>query len=62
VSSAPRDHAPDEFIPTRNSLLSRLRDWDDHESWRVVQSLHTGLGQDSFPRMHAINFRLTGAP
>jgi RNA polymerase sigma factor (sigma-70 family) len=24
----------DEFIPTRNSLLSRLQDWDDHESWR----------------------------
>ena len=25
----------DQFIPTRNTLLSRLRDWDDHESWRV---------------------------
>lgn len=24
----------DEFIPTRNSLLSRMRDWDDYESWR----------------------------
>lgn len=24
-----------EFIPTRESLLSRLRSWDDHESWRV---------------------------
>ena len=24
----------DEFLPTRNSLLSRLRDWDDHKSWR----------------------------
>ena len=24
----------DEFIPTRRSLLSRLRDWDDQESWR----------------------------
>src|SRR5688572_618544 len=23
----------DEFIPTRQSLLSRLRDWDDRESW-----------------------------
>jgi RNA polymerase sigma factor (sigma-70 family) len=23
----------DEFLPTRNSLLSRLRDWDDRESW-----------------------------
>ena len=24
----------DEFLPTRNTLLSRLRDWDDKESWR----------------------------
>jgi len=23
-----------EFIPTRHSLLSRLKDWDDQESWR----------------------------
>jgi RNA polymerase sigma-70 factor (ECF subfamily) len=25
---------PDEFLPTRQTLLSRLRDWDDKESWR----------------------------
>ena len=25
---------PDEFIPTRESLLSRLKDWSDQESWR----------------------------
>ena len=24
----------DEFIPTRRSLLSRLKDWDDQKSWR----------------------------
>ena len=24
----------DPFFPTRQSLLSRLKDWDDHESWR----------------------------
>ena len=24
----------DEFIPTRQSLLSRLKNWDDQESWR----------------------------
>ncbi len=24
----------DEYIPTRQSLLSRLREWDDGESWR----------------------------
>jgi RNA polymerase sigma-70 factor (ECF subfamily) len=25
---------PDEFIPTRKSLLSRLKHWDDDSSWR----------------------------
>ena len=25
---------PDEFIPTRRSLSSRLKDWDDKTSWR----------------------------
>lgn len=25
---------PHEFIPTRLSLLSRLKDWDDEESWK----------------------------
>ena len=24
----------DEFIPTRHSLISRLKDWDDQESWK----------------------------
>jgi RNA polymerase sigma factor (sigma-70 family) len=24
----------DEFIPTRHSLLTRLKDWDDQEGWR----------------------------
>src|SRR5882757_2697546 len=23
-----------ELLPTRQSLLSRLKDWNDHESWR----------------------------
>ena len=27
--------APDRFIPTRRSLISRLRNADDHESWRA---------------------------
>src|SRR5262245_20951460 len=26
---------PEEFIPTRKSLLSRLRAWDDEESWQA---------------------------
>src|ERR1051325_4649024 len=25
---------PEEFIPTRRSLLTRLKQWDDHESWK----------------------------
>src|SRR5262249_53796670 len=25
---------PNELIPTRNSLLSRLKDWEDKESWQ----------------------------
>jgi RNA polymerase sigma factor (sigma-70 family) len=28
-------HGPNEFIPTRRSLLSRLRNWDDQEAWRA---------------------------
>ena len=28
------DQQPDEFIPTRRSLLSRLKNWDDQDSWR----------------------------
>lgn len=27
--------AVEEFIPTRRSLLSRLKNWEDQESWRV---------------------------
>ncbi|MBI5385937.1 MAG: sigma-70 family RNA polymerase sigma factor [Verrucomicrobia bacterium] len=26
---------PDEFLPTRRSLLTRLKNWDDQEGWRV---------------------------
>src|SRR6059058_5511900 len=26
--------SPQEFIPTRRSLLSRLKQWDDQESWQ----------------------------
>ncbi len=26
-------HEPDEFLPTRRSLLARLKDWGDHASW-----------------------------
>jgi RNA polymerase sigma factor (sigma-70 family) len=30
-----RLHDASEPIPTRQSLLSRLKDWNDHESWKV---------------------------
>jgi RNA polymerase sigma factor (sigma-70 family) len=34
VAGPPMRPETDDFIPTRQSLLSRLRSWDDHESWR----------------------------
>jgi RNA polymerase sigma factor (sigma-70 family) len=27
--------SPDDFLPTRLSLLTRLKDWDDNESWKA---------------------------
>jgi hypothetical protein len=32
---------PDELIPTRWTLIKRLKDWDDQEGWRAL--FHTGL-------------------
>ena len=34
MQSAQKLAGGDEFIPTRSSLLSRLKRWDDQESWR----------------------------
>ena len=34
MQSAQKLSAGDEFIPTRSSLLSRLKRWDDQEGWR----------------------------
>jgi RNA polymerase sigma-70 factor (ECF subfamily) len=34
VASVGKNSDGDEFIPTRQSLLSRLKRWDDQESWR----------------------------
>ena len=31
---SPKPPSGDEFLPTRNSLLSRLKNWDDQEGWR----------------------------
>ena len=28
-------HGTDSILSTRQSLLSRLRDWQDHDGWRV---------------------------
>jgi RNA polymerase sigma factor (sigma-70 family) len=30
----PDEHCPEDQIPTRGSLLGRLKDWEDNESWR----------------------------
>lgn len=31
----PTDDCPEDLIPTRASLLSRLKNWEDTESWRA---------------------------
>src|SRR5215471_16312261 len=33
----------EEFLPTRQSLLQRLKRWDDQESWRNFFELYSGL-------------------
>ncbi|MBI4659668.1 MAG: sigma-70 family RNA polymerase sigma factor [Verrucomicrobia bacterium] len=33
----------DEFIPTRRSLLSRLKNWDDQESWKEFFDAYSRL-------------------
>src|SRR6185503_18482557 len=39
VMRAHRENA----IPTRYSLLSKLRDWDDQESWKVFFDTYWGM-------------------
>jgi len=34
---------PDEWLPTRRSLLGRLKNWEDHESWREFFSTYWKL-------------------
>jgi RNA polymerase sigma factor (sigma-70 family) len=34
VNHGSKPEPGDEFLPTRNSLLSRLKNWDDQEGWR----------------------------
>ena len=34
---------PQEIIPTRKSLLGRIKDWDDHESWREFFGVYRKL-------------------
>jgi len=53
VQSAQKLAGGDEFIPTRSSLLSRLKRWDDQEGWRdffdtywkVAKTLHANVAQ-----------------
>ncbi len=40
---AQSDTSQSELLPTRQSLLSRLRDWDDQESWRHFLDLYGKL-------------------
>jgi len=35
LMQAARMKSVDEMIPTRQSLLSRLKDWNDQEGWKV---------------------------
>ncbi len=34
MGQKPTANGQDEFIPTRHSLLSRLKDWNDDDSWK----------------------------
>src|SRR6266496_1266835 len=46
VMAAERPSMPtsaDELIPTRRSLLSRLKDWEDQESWREFFNIYWRL-------------------
>ncbi len=36
-------HQTDEFLPTRRSLLNRLKDWGDQESWQEFFELYSRL-------------------
>ena len=37
---------PERFLPTRQSLLSRLKNWDDHDSWRDFFEMYWRLIYD----------------
>ena len=37
------ENKPGEIIPTRESLLSRLKDWEDDESWREFFGIYRKL-------------------
>lgn len=37
------ERKPNEFIPTRESLLSRIKDWNDQDSWREFFNIYRGL-------------------
>jgi RNA polymerase sigma-70 factor (ECF subfamily) len=39
----PKAGGPEEFIPTRQSLLSRLKNWSDQESWQTFFDTYWGL-------------------
>jgi RNA polymerase sigma-70 factor (ECF subfamily) len=37
------DDISDEFLPTRKSLLTRLKNWDDQEGWREFFDMYWKL-------------------
>jgi len=39
----PKQPSAEEFIPTRQSLLSRLKNWNDQESWQAFFDTYWGL-------------------
>src|SRR5438045_3169808 len=43
VSEVPMARNPDNLIPTRRTLLSRLKNLDDQESWNDFSKLYRGL-------------------
>ena len=43
LSEVPMARNPDNLIPTRRSLLSRLKNLDDQESWNDFSRIYRGL-------------------
>jgi len=40
MDSTPKSNADESFIPTRTTLLHRIKDWQDEESWQVFYAMY----------------------